>query len=99
MGSEDTIVTLWNIETGKCLLTLNGHSSPAVAIAFSPDGCTFASAAASIKIWHTETGDCLQNMQPNIKAPYAFNNAQTFVIKKKGMKSCFCIHLNTLDQT
>ena len=43
-GEIDTTVKLWEAATGKLLLTLFGHSSQVVSVAYSPDGSYLASA-------------------------------------------------------
>ena len=42
-------VTLWDVETGKILRTLEGPTGRAQAVAFSPDGRTVAAAGAGPK--------------------------------------------------
>lgn len=57
-GSNGEVVGLWDIETDKSKI-LKGHDRPVMAVAFSPDGRTLASASEVnnlIKIWDVETG-------------------------------------------
>ena len=44
-GSEDHMVRVWHLPTGRLLRRLDGHSSAVTAVAFSPDGSTIASAS------------------------------------------------------
>ena len=37
-GSEDKIVRLWDVQTGKVLRRLVGHTGKVVSVAFTPDG-------------------------------------------------------------
>lgn len=64
-GSYDQTVKLWDIETGECLKTLQGHSSPVVCVAYSPDGKLLASGEFDgvIKMWDAETGNCCQTIK------------------------------------
>ena len=42
-GSSDNTIQLWSVETGKHLLTLEGHTDTVTALAFAPDGKTVTS--------------------------------------------------------
>ncbi|WP_242051242.1 WD40 domain-containing protein [Nostoc spongiaeforme] len=57
-ASSDNTIKLWNLTTGKKILTLTGHQSGVSSIAFSPDGKTLASGSAdrTIKLWNLTTG-------------------------------------------
>ena len=43
IGSQDTTIKLWDIRTGKEILTLHGHTSLIDSVALSPDGKAIAS--------------------------------------------------------
>ena len=42
-GSEDNTVKLWDVTSGECLQTLEGHSNDVNSVSFSPDGTKVAS--------------------------------------------------------
>ena len=42
-GSDDNTVKLWDVTSGECLQTLEGHSSYVMSVSFSPDGTKVAS--------------------------------------------------------
>ena len=42
-GSWDKTVKLWDVTSGECLQTLEGHSSYVNSVSFSPDGTKVAS--------------------------------------------------------
>jgi len=42
-GSKDKTVKLWDVATGKEVVTLKGHTDPVLSVAFGPDGKTLAS--------------------------------------------------------
>src|SRR5206468_2756249 len=55
-SSQD--VELWDLETRSLRLTISGHHSTILAIAFAPDGRTLATgnASGSIQLWDADTG-------------------------------------------
>jgi WD40 repeat protein len=50
----DATIRLWDISTGKLLVTLEGHHAAVTSLAFSPDGNRLASGSldASLRIWN-----------------------------------------------
>lgn len=64
-GSYDQTIKLWDISTGDCLQTLQGHDNWVWTLAFSPDGNLLASGSGdhTIKLWHLATGQCIQTLQ------------------------------------
>lgn len=54
-GSENGNVVVWDLQDRRVVAVLEGHSSPVVALAVSPDGKTIASGSLeperSIRLW------------------------------------------------
>ena len=52
-GSADKAVKLWDVTSGECVQTLEGHSRGVNNVSFSPDGRKIASGCfdKTIKIW------------------------------------------------
>jgi WD40 repeat protein len=57
-ASEDRLVKLWDIKTGKLLRNLAGHEDSVSSVAFAPDGKTLATGSAdqTIRLWDAATG-------------------------------------------
>ena len=60
-GVNDQTIKIWNVNTGKLLRSLPGHSSGIMLVAFCPDGTTLVSVSSdkTIKIWNICTGRLL----------------------------------------
>ncbi|MFN6197817.1 MAG: pentapeptide repeat-containing protein [Dolichospermum sp.] len=64
-GEKDGRVRLWNVITGKELLTLRGHSSGVRSVAWSGDSQTLASGSddKTVKLWNVQSGDCVRTLE------------------------------------
>ncbi|KAF9105125.1 hypothetical protein BGX27_009794 [Mortierella sp. AM989] len=62
-GDENT-VKLWNVESGDCIQTLNGHSGSVHCVAYSPKGDLVASGSDdnTVRLWDVETGGCVRTL-------------------------------------
>jgi hypothetical protein len=69
----DRLIKLWDISTGKELLTLKDHSDAIYGLAFSPDGSLLASGAAdrAVKVWDVATGKRLLTLAESTDWVYA----------------------------
>ena len=58
-------VSLWDLETGKCIAPFDAHAAPVVAIALSPDGRTLATGSrdGTVRLWDRETGKPLRVLE------------------------------------
>ncbi len=64
-GDSNNEIRLWQVEDGKQLLTLQGHTSWVWSLGFSPDGQTLISGSddKSVKLWNISTGQCLKTLE------------------------------------
>jgi serine/threonine protein kinase len=69
-GSRDKTIRIWNEETGKVRLVLEGHTAPVNAIALTPDGKTLVSCSddTTIKLWDLATGKLLHTFSEHKSA-------------------------------
>jgi WD40 repeat protein len=63
-AGSDGFIRLWDVPSGKLLLTFCGHAEGVNRLAFTPDGRTLASLGNdhAIKLWHLGTGQPLFSM-------------------------------------
>lgn len=64
-GDTACELRLWEVNSGKQLLTCKGHQGWITSIAFTPDSQILISAAGdfSVKLWDVNTGDCFKTLQ------------------------------------
>jgi WD40 repeat protein len=63
---EDGVIKLWDLETGKLLQRMTGHSGTAgIVVRFSPDGRFVASGSydGTVRLWDAETGKELHRFE------------------------------------
>ena len=60
-GSADTMVRLWDVDHGKELKKLEGHSGAVLCVEWAPDGSKLVSGGGygdwTVKLWSPSTGD------------------------------------------
>jgi WD40 repeat protein len=63
-GSECGSIFLWEIDTGKLIKTLVGHTLTSMDVAFHPQDLLLASSSCdtTIKLWDLLTGECIHTL-------------------------------------
>jgi len=64
-ASFDTTVKLWDVEQGRCVHTLRGHTESVYSVAFSPNGRYLATGSfdKSIFVWSVADGSLVRTCQ------------------------------------
>jgi len=54
---------LWNVKTGECIRTLNGHGNWVRSVSFDGEGLLASgSYDKTIKLWNIKTGECIRTL-------------------------------------
>ena len=70
--SRDHTVKVWDLDTGRALRTLEGHSDSVVysvhGVAVTPDGkrAVFVAEDHALKVWDLETGRALRTLEGHV---------------------------------
>ena len=64
-GSFDNTVRLWDVNSGECLRTFNGHSRVVRSVSFSPDGARLLSGSDdnTVRLWDVNSGKLVWNAE------------------------------------
>ena len=94
-GSLDTIVRLWDVQTGQLIERLVGHKDSVYSVAFTPDGKGLVSGSLDQTLKHWDLGPLLRNSQRGapLRQPYDGGPGAGAVVKKEGgtsEKGCAC---------
>ncbi|KAL2144387.1 hypothetical protein VTI28DRAFT_9211 [Corynascus sepedonium] len=77
-------VKIWEVATGACTQTLEGHSRSINSVAFSADSTLVVSASddMTVKIWEVATGACTQTLEGHSRSinSVAFSADSTLVV-------------------
>ena len=79
-GSMDGTVRIWNLKTGQCLHTLQGHTSLVGLLGLSPSHLVSASADATLRIWDPSTGHLQHTLAAHTGAITCFQHDEFKVL-------------------
>ena len=67
-GSWDMTIKIWNIKTGECIRTLEGHNGYVrIVIKVGKDLIASGSSDKTIKIWNFNTGEFIKTLEGHKK--------------------------------
>ncbi len=63
-ASRDKTIKIWEVKSGKCILTLIGHDNWVTGLVFHPNGRFLLSVSddKSIRIWDLNNGRCFRKL-------------------------------------
>ena len=64
-GSMDETLRLWELATGRCVRTFDGHTGYVNSVTFSPDGrwALSGSGDKTVRLWELATGQCVRTFE------------------------------------
>ncbi|MDT5060270.1 MAG: hypothetical protein QOH63_729 [Acidobacteriota bacterium] len=82
IGANDNTVRLWDLETGRCLRVLSGHTGFIRSVALSTDQRRALSGGNenTVRLWDLETGNCLRVLEGIIVADVAWSADQQLAL-------------------
>eukprot|EP00178_Gracilaria_changii_P001467 TRINITY_DN11_c1_g1_i1.p1 TRINITY_DN11_c1_g1~~TRINITY_DN11_c1_g1_i1.p1 ORF type:complete len:813 (+),score=122.04 TRINITY_DN11_c1_g1_i1:4688-7126(+) len=72
-ASGDKTLRVWDVESGECIHTLNGHTASVCSVASVTDANTIVSASwdMTARVWSIDTGECLRVLRGHEAAVWA----------------------------
>jgi WD40 repeat protein len=64
-GYGEETLRVWDLGTGECLRTLEGHGKKVTSVSVTPDGRCAVSGSfdCTLRVWDLETGSCLRTLK------------------------------------
>ena len=97
-GSWDKTIKIWDINTGECLKTLEGHTDNVNSVFVKDNLIISSSNDKTIKIWDINTGDCINTLKGHTSAVYsAVSVLDNLIISSSEDKTIRIWDINTGD--
>ena len=65
VGYSDSVVKIWDVNTGDLILEIPSDAPGLVSATFSPDGNLVAAGGQRVKVWDVSTGELLLTIAPD----------------------------------
>ncbi len=75
---SDTVIKVWDTETGDCLQTLKGHESSITHLEIKSDGRLTSYDGLAFKTWDMDKGTCLRTLNASGKSLIAYDAGKLF---------------------
>lgn len=86
LGSYDSTVKIWNIETGECTRTLVGHQKGVRTLAFDSQKLITGGLDSTIKVWNYHTGECISTYRGHDEAVSSIDFCNKTIVS--GLTDC-----------
>jgi WD40 repeat protein len=80
---------VWDLETGRCLRTLEGHTEGVCSVALTPDGRRAVSGGkdGTLRVWDVESGECLRTLKCLSTIEWRPNSVNTVALTPDGCRA------------
>jgi small GTP-binding protein len=104
-GSFDNTVRLWDVEDGRCLRVLEGHSGNVYSVAWSADQrfALSGSGDGTVRLWDVEDGRCLRVLEGHTDQVFvvawsadqrfALSGSEDNTVRLWEMNTCQCLRV------
>ena len=71
---------MWNVETGDCVYTLNGHDSAVTCLQFDDTKLLSGSDDGTLKLWDLRTGKFIRNLVEKVEVVWRLQFNETKLV-------------------
>jgi len=72
------VIHVWEVSSGECIRTLEGHSSNVYAVSWSSDGTRICSGGgdSTVRVWEVSSGECIRILQGHSSNVHAVSRSR-----------------------